>query len=45
MGFLRLLESIRVPALDGLMQAVTECGGETVFMVLAVTIFWCVNKR
>ena len=45
MGFLRLLESIRVPALDVLMQAITECGGEVVFMVLAVAVFWCVNKR
>ncbi len=45
MGFLRLLESIRVPALDAVMQAVTECGGEIAFMLLAITMFWCINKR
>lgn len=45
MEFLRLLESLRTPALDGLMAAVTKLGDETVFMVLAITVFWCVSKR
>lgn len=45
MGFLRLLESIRVPALDAVMQLITECGGEIAFMLLAITMFWCINKR
>ena len=45
MEFLRLLESLRTPALDALMAAVTQLGDETVFMVLAITVFWCVSKR
>ena len=45
MEFLRLLEGLRTPALDGLMAAVTKLGDETVFMLLAITIFWCVSKR
>lgn len=45
MNFLRLLESIRLPALDVVMQAVTECGGELAFMLVAITMFWCIDKR
>ena len=45
MEFLRLLESLRTPALDAFMAAVTQLGDETVFMVLAITVFWCVSKR
>lgn len=45
MDVLRFLESIRLPALDTLMQLITEGGGELVFMVLAITVFWCIDKR
>lgn len=45
MDFLRLLESIRLPALNVVMQAITECGGEIAFMFAAILVFWCVNKR
>ena len=45
MEFLRLLEGLRTPALDGLMAAVTKLGDETVFMLLAIAVFWCVSKR
>lgn len=45
MEFLRLLEGLRTPALDALMAAVTKLGDETVFMLLAITVFWCVSKR
>ena len=44
MEFLKLLESIRFPALDWLMQAFTVCGEETVFMAVALVLFWCVDK-
>lgn len=44
MSFLYLLEGIRTPLLDTLMSALTQLGGETVFMALAVTIFWCADK-
>ncbi len=45
MGFLRVLETIRTPFLNAVFQLVTVLGEEPVFMVLAMIIFWCVNKR
>ncbi len=45
MTVLRMLESLRVPAMDGLMQAVTELGSEVFFLVVALVLFWCVSKR
>ena len=45
MDFLRLLESVRTPALNAFFSAVTQLGDETVFMVLAIFMFWCVSKR
>ncbi len=44
MTFLRMLEGIRTPALDGFFTAMTAFGSELIFLVLAVTIFWCVSK-
>ncbi len=45
MGFLRVLESIRTLVLDAFFGAVTYVGDETVFMALAIIVFWCVSKR
>ena len=45
MELLYLLERLRNPVLDRLMQAVTELGGEITFLVLALILFWCVDKR
>ena len=45
MEFLRILEGIRSPALSAFMAAVTKLGDETVFMVIAIALFWCVSKR
>ena len=45
MTVLRMLESLRVPAMDGLMQAVTELGSEVFFLVVALVLFWCVSKQ
>ena len=44
MEILKALESIRIPFLDKLMQCLTFLGEETVFMVLAIVLFWCVDK-
>ncbi len=44
MDFLKALESIRFPLLDKLMQVFTFLGEETFFMVLALILFWCVDK-
>ena len=45
MEFLRFLESIRTPAVSAFLAAITFLGDETLFMVLAIMIFWCVSKR
>ena len=45
MEFLYLLEKIRLPGLNELMLAVTELGGELPFLVAALIVFWCVDKR
>ena len=45
MEVLYALESIRVPWLDTAMAAITHLGEETVFMVAALFVLWCVSKR
>ena len=45
MEFLRILESMRTPFFNGVFQFITLLGEETFFMVAAMIIFWCVNKR
>ena len=45
MGFLHILETIRNPVLDVLMQGITLLGDETVFLVIALLVFWCINKK
>lgn len=45
MAFLVWLESIRNPVLDAVMSFFTLFGEEIVFMLLALTVFWCVNKK
>ena len=45
MEFLYLLEKIRVPVLNEVMLAITLLGEETAFLVIALIVFWCVDKR
>ena len=45
MELLYWFESIRNPVLDVLMSLVTHLGEETLFMVGALFVFWCVDKR
>lgn len=45
MAFLYFLESIRNPFLDSLMALVTRFGEETLFIVVALVLFWCLDKR
>lgn len=45
MELLYWFESIRMPFLDTLMSLVTHLGEETFFMVAALYVFWCVDKR
>ena len=44
MQILKALESIRTPILDTIMRGISFLGEETVFMVLAIVMFWCVDK-
>lgn len=45
MELLYWFETIRTPALDTAMSLVTRLGEETFFMVAALFVFWCVDKR
>lgn len=45
MEFLYLLEKIRTSALNEFMETITFLGAETAFLVTALVVFWCVNKR
>ena len=45
MDFLYFLEDLRTPLLDTLFSTLTHLGGETVFLVAALAVFWCLDKR
>lgn len=45
MDFLRVLEGIRIPGLNEFMLAITYFGDEIAFLVAALIVFWCVDKR
>ena len=45
MNFLYWLESIRNPVLDAIMSTITHLGEETFFLIIALLIFWCVDKK
>ena len=45
MAVLYWLEALRCPALDAVMQFFTCFGEEILFIVLALAVFWCVDKR
>ena len=45
MDFLYFLEDLRTPVLDGIVSALTHLGGEMVFLIAALTVFWCADKR
>lgn len=45
MQFLYFLENIRFPLLNELMLLITRFGEETAFLVTALIVFWCVDKK
>ncbi len=45
MEFLYWLESIRNPFLDAIMSFFTLLGSEIAFIVIALSVFWCVDKK
>ena len=44
MEFLYFLEKIRIVGLNEFMLLITKLGEETVFLAIALVLFWCVNK-
>ncbi len=44
MSLLYALQEMRTPGLDAIMALVTRLGEETIFMVVAIVVFWCVSK-
>ncbi len=45
MSFLYFLEALRNPFLDFVFSVITLLGEETVFMIVGMTVFWCVDKH
>ena len=45
MGFLYFLENIRVPVLNEIMLGITYLGDEIAFLVVALILVWCADKR
>ncbi len=45
MEFLYLLENIRIPVLNEFFLAITYLGDEIAFLVIALVLFWCVDKK
>lgn len=45
MGFLYFLEKCRIPVLNEFMLLITYLGDELAFLVTALILFWCVDKR
>ena len=45
MEVLRFLEGLRNPFLDGFFSFITHFGEETIFIVLGLLFFWCINKK
>lgn len=45
MEFLEFLEGIRIPFITDIMLAITYLGDEIAFLIAALVVFWCVDKR
>lgn len=45
MEFLRLLEGLRTPVGDAFFSTVTFLGEETIFIVVGLLFFWCIDKK
>lgn len=45
MSFLHFLEGLRNPVFDSFFSLITRLGEETVFIVVGMVFFWCINKR
>ena len=45
MEFLKFLEGLRNPVMDSFFSIITHFGEETVFILVGLVFFWCINKK
>lgn len=45
MEFLQFLEGLRTPLFNAIFQFFTFFGEETLFMVISLAVFWCIDKK
>ena len=45
MAFLHFLEGLRTPLLDSFFSTITYFGDETLFIVIGLLFFWCIDKE
>ncbi len=45
MAFLHFLAGLRNPVFDAFFSIITFLGDETCFLVIAILLFWCIDKR
>lgn len=45
MEVIRFVQSFHTPLFDSLAQAITMVGEDTFFIILALVIIWCINKK
>lgn len=45
MEFLKFLEGLRNPVMDSFFSIITHLGEETVFILVGLVFFWCINKK
>lgn len=43
--FLQFIQGLRNPFFDWIFSTITHLGEETLFLVIAILFFWCINKR
>lgn len=45
MKFLYILEDVRFPLLDEIMLFITDFGSSAIFLLIALVLFWCLDKK
>ncbi len=45
MNFLEFLQDLRNPVLDSIFSVITLLGEETVFIIIGLLFFWCIDKK
>ena len=45
MKFLKFLEGLRTPFFDTVFSVITHLGEETVFIIVGLLFFWCIDKK